>query len=309
MADSKIEWTDKTWNPVTGCTKISPGCAHCYAEAIEKRFKRNLSFLPGEAIIRCHPERLDQPLKWRKPQRIFVNSMSDLFHESITSSFIDSVFAIMALASRHTFQILTKRPERMVEWFNSRQNLHSNMEAIMNDYGHSIKEWDGSYSWPLSNVHLYVSVENQYWADRRIPLLLQAPAAVRGVSYEPALKKVDFSDWLPKWCRCYKWHPTARDKVMALEGFHVRCAMCSKRYDENHSGLNHIIVGGESGPRARPIDIDWVRSTIEQCKAAGVAVFIKQMGSVWAKEHGSNSKGGDMEAWPEDLRLREYPNA
>ncbi len=288
MANTRtaIEWADATWSPITGCSKVSPGCANCYITRTmpfrvnRRKFERVGNEMTTGVIL--HPERLIQPLKWREPKRIFVNSMSDLFHEEITSSFIDSVFAIMALASRHTFQILTKRPERMVEWFNSRQNLHSNMEAIMSDYGHSIKAWDGSYQWPLPNVHLYVSVENQYWADKRIPLLLQTPATVRGVSYEPALKGVDFRNWF-----------------------------CGFPGDSGHlhlPSINHIIMGGESGPKARPMDIKWVCSTIDQCKMAGVPVFIKQMGSVWAKEHGSNSKGGDMEAWPEDIRIREFPS-
>ncbi len=316
MANTRttIEWTDATWSPITGCTKVSPGCANCYiVRTMPFRVKgRKFQHVGNEMTtgVILHPERLEQPLKWRKPQRIFVNSMSDLFHESITSSFIDSVFAIMALASRHTFQILTKRPERMVEWFNSRQNLHSNMEAIMNDYGHSIKAWDGSYSWPLPNVHLYVSVENQYWADRRIPLLLQTPAAVRGISYEPALKKVDFRKWLSCWCPCHLVQPTAQDEATGMKGWDVPCSMCGKLYDQNiRQGLDHIIIGGESGPKARPMEIEWVRSTIEQCKAADVPVFIKQMGSVWAKEHGSKSKGGDMDFWPEDLRIQENANA
>ena len=120
MSDkSGIEWTDATWNPVTGCTKVSPGCAHCYAEAVTLRFRRGPAFLPGVGEIVLHPDRLDQPLRWKRPRKIFVNSMSDLFHEDIPDDFISEVFWVMGRAERHTFQVLTKRPERALEWFTS----------------------------------------------------------------------------------------------------------------------------------------------------------------------------------------------
>ncbi len=291
MSDTKIEWTDKTWNPVTGCTKISPGCAHCYAEAIEKRFKRNLSFLPGEAIIRCHPERLEQPLKWRKPQRIFVNSMSDLFHEDVPFAFIDEIFWVMSRAEKHTFQILTKRPERTLEWF---KHLETD------DRRYDLAAAKGV--WPLPNVHLGVSVENQRWAYYRIATLLQTPAAVRFVSYEPALKAVDFTN-IELLKPSPPYGPGAY--LNALTGL-------VSGPDDVLPKLDQIIIGGESGPKARPCEggiENAIRQTIEQCKAADVAVFVKQMGTVWAKEHGTDSKGGDMEAWPDDLRIREYPSA
>jgi protein gp37 len=165
---SAIEWTDATWNPVTGCSHVSEGCRHCYAEALSLR--RGWSAKPWTARnaaenVVLHPDRLPQPLRWRQPRRVFVNSMSDLFHERIPAPFLDQVFAVMAQAARHTFQVLTKRPERMSEYLTNR------------DYGQQ----------PLPNVWLGVSVEDQAAVAERIPLLLQTPAAVRFISAEPLL--------------------------------------------------------------------------------------------------------------------------
>ena len=211
---SAIEWTDATWNPVTGCTKVSPGCAHCYAETITLRFKRGGPFLPGQTTIRLHPDRLRLPLSWKTPRRIFVNSMSDLFHEEVPSSFIKQVFEVMGQAKRHTFQVLTKRHERL---------------------GSLADELD----WP-SNVWLGVSVENQYWADRRIPALRHVTPAVRFISCEPLLKPIDLREHL--------------------------------------EGIHWVIAGGESGPRARPADLTWLREIRDQCEQIGVAFFLKQLG-------------------------------
>jgi len=166
MATTSIEWTDKVWNPVTGCTKVSQGCKHCYAETIANRFWGERKFTD----VRCHPERLEDPLKWRKPSRVFVNSMSDLFHPDVPLVFVAEVFQVMKMASLHTFQILTKRPDRMLEF---------------------CKNWT-----ILPNVWLGVSVEDQRRANERIPLLLQTPAAVRFVSCEPLLEHVDIYQWL-----------------------------------------------------------------------------------------------------------------
>jgi len=217
-----IEWTDATWNPVTGCTKVSPGCAHCYAESITIRFKRGGAFLPDKAAICLHEDRLEQPKRWRKPRMIFVNSMSDLFHEEVPFEFVDKVFEVMESCSWHTYQVLTKRPEKMLEYAQSRD--HKN--------------------WP-DHVWAGTSVENQYWIDRRIPILRQVPAAVRFLSCEPLLKALKLD----------------------LEGIHW------------------VIVGGESGPRARPMDISWVRDIRDQCLAERVPFFFKQWG-------GRNSKAG-----------------
>lgn len=170
---SKIEWTDATWNPVTGCTKVSQGCKHCYAETVAERFWKS-QYPPNEdgsprkfTDVRLHPERLEQPMRWKRPRRIFVNSMSDLFHERVTDHFIGQVFTLMVSANWHIYQVLTKRPQRMMEW---------------------LKNWPIE---PTPNIWLGVSVEDQKAADERIPLLLQMPAAVRFVSCEPLLGPVD----------------------------------------------------------------------------------------------------------------------
>lgn len=306
MSNTKIEWTDETWNPVTGCTKVSPGCANCYIEdTIPFRIQhRKFRRVGNEERIdlRFHPERLNQPLKWKRPRRVFVNSMSDLFHENVPELFILEVFLIMAMSPEHTYQILTKRPERM----------QAVIESIQSPLGEKFHAEIGKRTfapdmWPLANVWLGVSVENQYWADERIPLLLKTPAAVRFISYEPALKQVDFSKWLPMiGSRCYDGGYCHHECVSEC----WREANCGP-LSEPEPYLDQIIVGGESGSKARPcedgIEVA-IRSTIEQCKAANVSVFVKQLGSVWAREHADRiSKGGDMKKWPEDLRIREFP--
>lgn len=300
--NTTIEWTDKTWNMVTGCTKVSPGCANCYAEGIEKRFKRSKSYMPGEGKVVLHPERLEEPLRVKKPSRIFAPSMSDLFHEDVPDEFIDKVIALIALTGGdmplHTYQVLTKRPERMAEYFNGSRTEDRVSDAawdMMNETGHypgaamqvALGRGRLAHQWPPRNLWLGVSVENQTMADQRIPLLFQTPAAVRFVSYEPALAKVDFEDWLTP----LKYHP----RIV--------------------NSLHQIIVGGESGPGARPprdasIE-DIMRATLEQCRAAGIAYFGKQMGTPWARQNGvyrkGNAAGGDWSTWPQDLRVREFP--
>lgn len=285
---TKIQWTDKVWNPVTGCTKVSAGCKNCYAERIAGRRLPAGGFVDRAFTdVRCHPERLDAPLRWRKPRRVFVNSMSDLFHEDVPAQFIGNVFNVCSRCPQHTFQVLTKRPERM-------------------------RRIIGAVP-PPPNVWLGVSVEDQATADERIPLLLQTPAAVRFVSYEPALGPVRLTS--------------------ITDGTFGRDAL---RVDDNSLGwpekhIDWVIVGGESGPGARPCDVAWVRSVVEQCRAAGVPCFVKQLGArpVGLREecdrcnwqlrtgrHGLDCpgipvlrgrKGGDPAEWPEDLRVREFP--
>ena len=220
---SAIEWTDATWNPVTGCTKISPGCAHCYAETITLRFKRGGPFLPGKTTIKLHPDRLDQPAKWRAPRRIFVNSMSDLFHEEVPFEFVRQVFDVMAENPRHIYQVLIKRPERMLEYV----------------------EWTEYQRWP-DQAWAGVSVENQRWEDTRIPLLRKVPCAVRFLSCEPLLKPIDL----------------------------------------DLNGIQWVIVGGESGRRARPMKEEWVVQIRNRCIKAGESFFFKQWGGRTSKAGG-----------------------
>ena len=265
-----IEWTDETWNPVTGCTKVSAGCKHCYAERL---FPRPY---PGRAFtdVQIHTERLKKPFHWRKPRRVFVNSMSDLFHETVPDEFLDQVFAVMALRPRHVFQCLTKRPERMQRYLNSCAKSVEYWERQAREFGYTFKfQWEreviGTCPFPLPNVWLGVSVEDQEAADARIPLLLETPAAVRFLSCEPLLGRIDL--WLDQY-KCLDW----------------------------------VIVGGESGPRARSMDLDWTRSLVEQCDNANVACFVKQLGSN-SEPKLRDKKGGDPSEWPKELRVREWP--
>ena len=416
MSKSKIEWTDATWNPVTGCTKVSAGCKNCYAERLFPKVYPGRKFTD----VQCHPERLEQPLRWRKPRRVFVNSMSDLFHKAVPDEFIDQVFAVMALCSQHEFQCLSKRPKRMMEYINGQgrdfsiareigrirdrrtgtdlatkeaarlsasawsgerlseagrnapvqtskggishkrrispynnddqreENCNGSASCDLGpsqwttntgrtddqprerpqvgelagksgigdllgtedtcDRGSSQKEMEaqgivtsqnppnrsrcvgdqatqgnGDHGqgacgeirneqkghvcnllqedlethlvWPLPNAWLGVSIEDQATADERIPLLLQTPAAVRFVSYEPALAPIALRDeWMHLGCR-----PT-----MDLPPGSGKC--------------DWLICGGESGPKARPMHPDWARSVRDQCQAAGVPFFFKQWG-------------------------------
>lgn len=236
--ETTIEWTESTWNPVAGCDKVSPGCDHCYAETIAHLFAGTKPF-PDWFDVTLHPERLGQPLRWQKPRRVFVNSISDLFHDRVPDEYIARVFAVMALAHRHTFQILTKR--------------HGRMRALLSKptFGHLVAKQGDDYigcqeDWllralltgtPLPNVWLGVSVEDQRWADIRVPALLETPAAVRCVvlSCEPLLGPVRIDPWL--------------------------------------GSVDWVIVGAESGPRARPMNHDWVRQLCDQCTGAGVPFF------------------------------------
>lgn len=241
MATTKIEWTasydkngklipGKVWNPVVGCTPVSAGCAHCYAKRIFERFH------PGESFsdVKCLEDRLEQPFRWKKPTRIFVNSMSDLFHPDVPDVFIHKVFRVIIENPRHTFLVLTKRPERMI---------------------------DRVPVFPVSNVWLGVSVEDQKTADERIPILLQIPAAIRFVSVEPMLGAVNLKQYLVGDCRAAE-NVSRNDRM----------------------GLDWLICGGESGPWARPIHQDWARSLRDQCQAAGVPFFFKQWGE-WTSEY------------------------
>lgn len=257
--NSVIEWTDATWNPVTGCTKVSQGCKHCYAERDWSRLA-HLPAYQGRAFtdVACHTERLDQPLRWKRPRRIFVNSMSDLFHEAVPDDFLDKVFAVMALSPQHTFQVLTKRPERMRDYCKTLGQHNGTDRVSIAAQQISSKAWFlwrmGDVGWCLPNVWLGVSVEDQEAADQRIPLLLQTPAAVRWVSAEPLLGPVDVQAAINR----MPW-----------------------RIGGGDAGLHWVVVGGESGPKARPMHPDWARSLRDQCAAAGVQYLFKQWGE-WA---------------------------
>jgi protein gp37 len=238
-AKTTIEWTRSddgtagaTWNPVTGCTEVSDGCDRCYAKTFAERWRG----VPGHYFengfdVQLRPDKLTLPLRWRKPRRVFVNSMSDLFHADVPDEYIAAVFAVMAATPQHTYQILTKR--------------HARMRSLLRDGGvllldatsdeATVREIVGAH-WPLPNVHLGVSVEDQKSADIRIPALMHTEAEVRFISAEPLLGPIDLRGRVPDW----------------------------------------LIAGAESGPGARPMHHDWVRALRDQCTAAGMAFFYKQ---------------------------------
>ncbi len=273
---TSIEWTDETWSPVRGCALVSAGCANCYAMKQAHRFSGKGQAYEGltelgpqgprwNGTIRLVPEVLDAPLRWKKPRRIFVNSMSDLFHEDVPDEFIVNVYAVMVAASWHTFQVLTKRPERRRYLLNApsfrewvAQRAAKLINALRGDRSLSATEnlakWNAGQA---VNIHEGVSVEDQKTADERIPILLQTPAAVRFVSAEPLLWPVDCSTYLqlPK---------TFEGMMTPRQAWNVL--------------LDWVIVGGESGPGARPMHPAWVRSLRDQCQAAGVPFFFKQWG-------------------------------
>ena len=246
MGKSNIEWTDMVWNPVTGCTKVSPGCQNCYAERMAMRFT-------GHFNVTCHPDRLDQPLHWKKPRRIFVCSMGDLFHEDVPFMFMNDVVARISACEQHQFLILTKRPDRMLEWMTEKI-------AVLYE------------KWPLPNLWLGVTAENQAEADKRIPILLQIPAAKRFVSIEPMLSivklKQNWQDYLEGWT-------TESEHDGSCDG---SCKNCPVPVQVQTHKLDWVIVGGESGPKARPMHPDWVLSIRDQCQVAGVPFFFKQWG-------------------------------
>lgn len=232
---SRIEWTQATWNPVTGCTKVSPGCAHCYAETFAERFRG----VPGHPYqqgfdLKLWPERLALPLTWRRSRLIFVNSMSDLFHEAVPEEFIKAVFATMARANWHTFQVLTKRHERL-------------------------EELAPKLVWP-ENVWMGVSIENRRWV-RRADSLRRVAAAVRFISAEPLLGPLEGLDF---------------------------------------SGIHWVIAGGESGPRHRPVHVDWIRDLRDRCHEAAVPFFFKQWGGRTSKVGGRELDGQHWNEMPAD---------
>lgn len=277
---TEIEWCDSTWNPVTGCDKVSPGCTNCYAESVAHRFAGTKAYPDGFAVT-LRPERLDQPLRWKRPRRIFVNSMSDLFHDQVPDAYIGSVFDVMARAEHHTFQVLTKRHGRMRSLL--RRWEQEGAEAVARgelhpNYGHAAwrrhdMAWVTPRRWPLPNVWLGVSAEDQQRADLRIPALLDTPAAVRFVSAEPLLGPIKFEFE-------HHFEPTHSNCSGLVSPAHEPA--CG-REPGPHWGIDWVIVGGESGPGARPMHPDWARSLRDQCTEAGAAFLFKQWGE-WVED-------------------------
>jgi protein gp37 len=262
MGDTKISWAGKVWNPVVGCTKVSEGCRNCYAERIYERFHPGQKF----STVHCYTERLDEPLHWKKPARIFVNSMSDLFHKDVPIQFISGVWMRMMASPQHNFMILTKRPEAM---FNIVPHLFYN---ILEDK-----------PTVLPNVWIGVSVEDQKTADERIPWLLKTPAAVRFVSCEPLLADVDLTH--------------------LQEGSYSTNAMSGMYSTAAEPGwgnrLDWVIAGCESGPKRRPSQRDWFRSLQFQCQEYSIPYFLKQMQENGAVDKHPTLDGREWQEFPQ----------
>lgn len=276
--NSKIEWTDCTWNPVTGCTRVSAGCDHCYAATMTRRLaaigQPKYQGLVGRGhfngVVKTHDDELAKPLGWRKPRRVFVNSMSDLFHESVPFEFVDLVFAVMALTPWLIYQILTKRPERMAEYLEFLRGQYKRSSQVarqVNKIFSRDSDRPVNFTWPLSNVHLGVSAENQQTYNERYPhwLRMREHAAVAWWSLEPLLGAIDLAEPADDW-----W--------------------------ESANVPHWIVVGGESGPGARPMHPDWARSIRDQCQAAGVPFFFKQWGAWCLRERAVELFGANYDA-------------
>lgn len=281
---SGIQWTDATWNPSTGCTRVSAGCDNCYAYTLHDQ--RHEAWKNGTwpdapkqyhkpfSEVQMIPERLTLPLRWTKPRRIFVDSMSDLFHADVPDHFIAAVFAVMAAADRHTFQVLTKRPRRMQKLLNA-QTFQGQVELLYRNSPDLARAgaWPG---FPLPNVWLGTSVENQE-AAYRIDWLVKTPAAVRFLSCEPLLGPLDLDKWL--------WQDNS--------GF----SGADTPYEPT-GDLHWVIVGGESGPGYRPVTLSWVRDILDQCQPVGIPFFFKQVGGRTAKAGGRELDGRTWDEMP-----------
>jgi len=271
---SKIEWTNETWNPIVGCSKVSSGCDNCYAERMARRLahmgKEGYGYVThkkggwnGKIYRKFYNDVINKPLHWKKPRMVFVSSMGDLFHENVPFEWIDKVVEVAEVTPWHTYQFLTKRADRMLEYFKWRWNNADQHTLDCTKAKQWKKEHDiDDVSMYVPNLWLGVTCENQECADMRLPQLLQTPAAVRFVSVEPCLESVNIEYWLHR--------------------------------------INWVIVGCESGPKRRECKIEWVRSIIRQCKPAGIPVFVKQLSINGKISH-------DIKEWPKDLQVREWP--
>lgn len=321
---TSIGWTEATWNALRGCTRVSPGCVHCYAEGVAGRFSGPGQPYDGLAKMVTRPDgskearwtgavrfidaHILDPIRWRRPRMVFVNSMSDVFHEDVPDEWIDKHFAVMALSAHHTFQLLTKRPERMREYLKAQRVGHWSEQAKALGLPASALQ-SGSV---LPNVWVGTSVENQETADERIPILLDTPAAVRWISAEPLLGPIDLTRLRTK---AMGGSAQLSDALTGKQAY-LHEGKVIPHPGHMASRLNWVVIGGESGHGARPFDLAWGRTIVEQCKAAGVAAFFKQVGAkpVNTRAPGNvapffplGSKGEEWSNWPADLKVRDYP--
>lgn len=342
---TKIEWTHRpgtkgeTWNPIVGCSLASPGCTNCYAMSQAARIERMMGARGTHYAgmtqaskagpvwtgkVALAPDHiLAAPLKATKPRTYFVNSMGDVFHEDVPDAWIDRVFAIMALCPQHTFLVLTKRAARMRAYMVQGDDEHGDYferlaDAAVALSGSPCAAHVDSVNWPLPNVWLGVSTEDQRRADERIPDLLATPAAIRFVSAEPLLGPIDFDA---------VWYKHAPGFFGSALRWHHR-GQCHVNEGLRYPALDWVIVGGESGPNARPMQADWVHNIIVQSQWSGVPVFIKQLGAKYSDERNGiagaalsvpseasgliyrrlrHRSGADKDEWPIMLQLQDWP--
>jgi protein gp37 len=291
-----IEWSDATWNTWYGCTKVSPGCANCYIERTPPYRMAGLRFERGAIPVQLLSDRMSLPLHWKKPRLIFVNSLSDTFHEDVPDEYLAKLLNVMGQARQHTFQVLTKRPERM--------------RQVLTNLAHNSKVLQVPF-WPLPNVWLGVTAENQRMADERIPRLLDTPAAVRFVSCEPLLGPLDLSDWLRESCDINR-HCLDHADLAALDwvicggesGGPERRGLVEKCDRRRHGGFGCEYCG-LSGIRPKAEALEWVTSLRDQCVAAGVPFFFKQWGGARPTFGGRELQGLYHDAMPVAARQRE----
>jgi protein gp37 len=329
MADkSAIEWTEATWNPIVGCSIVSPGCTNCYAMKMAYRLvgmgvetyagltKDSNAGPVWTGAVRLVEDALLKPLRWKRPRQIFVNSMSDLFHESVPDEWIDQIFAVIALAPQHTFQVLTKRADRMRAYVSGMWDRREHLGELMGKIGgEERKGWyapecDSQRGWvgmhlPLPNVWLGVSTEDQARADERIPDLLATPAAVRWVSAEPLLGAIDFRN-IAIGSKTLDALTGAHSATVPMVGFRdaQRAISTLPSLPPRTAALDWVVVGGESGPKARPMHPDWARSIRNQCRAASVSFFFKQWGN-WETVYDRDRDDPDWRRCPQARDDRE----
>lgn len=343
MADrSKISWTDASWNPVRGCSRVSPGCDNCYAIGVAHRYKwgdglTRIRRSDGEADwsgeLHFIDKTMEQPLRWRRPRKVFVCSGADLFHDKVPFEYIGAIFGVMGGAPDHRFQVLTKRPGRARDFFRWLESHEEPpWEVCLKLAGRKVGRiaalnaallWSKHHldtAWPFANVWLGVSVEDQQRAEERLPLLMECPASVHWVSAEPLLEHVNLHEWLPApphsraLAHTHRTgHPVGGDENSS------DCFKCKTKWTPQGPAINWLVVGGESGPGARPFDLGWAEVLRDQCDATGAAFFLKQLGAFAQRrvEHEDghttsrirteDRKGENPSEWPRDLRIREYP--
>lgn len=314
-ATSSIEWTDATWGPTTGCDRVSAGCDHCYALTMSKRLKAMgkphyqrdgdpKTSGPGFGLS-MHPDRLIIPFGWRKSKRVFVDSMSDLFHANVTTDFLARVFAVMAANPQHVFQVLTKRPQRMFRFIDNAgtpELVEAAAEELAGEWGWCHLNHPDPLPWPLPNVWLGTSVEN-HEAAYRIDWLVKTPAAVRFLSCEPLLGPLDLRPWLmapiteasPYFgVQC---HETGCQHAADMHGIYPSGALRLECVQDARY-VDWVIAGGESGPGFRPVDPDWVRAIRDQCQGTAAAFFFKQWGGIRSKAGGRELDGRTWDQMP-----------